>query len=65
MFLNLKYEMEKKKVKDQDIANLLSITKKSVQNRLNGKVNFKITECLKIHGQWFQDKSLEYLFDTH
>lgn len=65
MFLNLKYEMEKNKITEEDIAKLLSITKKSVQNRFNGKVQFRISECLKIKNSCFPDKNLEYLFEMN
>ena len=63
MFNNLLAEIRKNNLNLEIIAYKMNISSELLNKKINGEVNFKINECLKV--QEFLDNgniSLEYLF---
>lgn len=63
MFKNLLFECEKNNIKITDAASILNISVNSFKEKLKGKRDFKISECLKLQ-KIIGDGNicLEYLF---
>lgn len=64
MYPNLAAELKRKEKKQEDIAKLLSIRLATVNGKMNGKSEFKISEFKTIKKQWFPNCSLDYLSIT-
>lgn len=62
---NLRAEMMRQSKTREQMAELLNIAISSVNNKMTGRMDFKLQECLTIQREWFPDKSLEYLFGDH
>ena len=63
MYLNLKAEMARKSITQQNIAKVLKMNVSTLNERLNGKSDFKLKECKKIKEFFFPESTLEYLFE--
>ncbi len=64
MYPNLIAELNRYKKKYEDIANLLGIGITTVNEKMNGKSDFKLRELKKIKNEWFSNLSLDYLSVT-
>ena len=65
MFKNLLHEFKRNNVKIEDVAHKMKIPQKILIDKINGKVEFKIEECLELQrilGK--RDICLEYLFEN-
>lgn len=64
MYPNLVAELKRNDKKYDDIANLLSIGLTTVNEKMNGKSDFKLSELKKMQKEWFPNCSLDYLSST-
>lgn len=62
-YCNLKAEMARHGIKSKDIAEVLKLSEKSISNKITGKSEFTIPEAMGIKKHFFQDKTIDYLFD--
>ena len=62
MYFNLNAEMARKKIKQSDICNILGLGSSAVNEKMNGKSDFKLKECKKIIKILFPKLTIEYLF---
>ncbi len=65
MFKNLLHEFKRNNVKIEDVAHKMKLPQKILIDKINGKVEFKIEECLELQrilGK--RDICLEYLFEN-
>jgi len=63
MFKNLLFELAKNNLKLSEVAIELKIPAKSLRQKLEGKKDFKISECLKIQNKiGGGNLCLDYLF---
>ena len=65
MFKNLLHEFKRNNVKIEDVAHKMKLPQKILIDKINGKVEFKIEECLELQrilGN--RDICLEYLFEN-
>ncbi len=60
--INLKGEMAKRRIKIEDIANVLQIHRNSASNKINGETSFSIDEAVKVKETFFPELSLKFLF---
>ena len=63
MYGNLLIEMKKRKVTQAEIAEALNISRRSVFNKVSGNIEFSMSEALTIKRTFFNDKTIEYLFE--
>ena len=63
MYGNLIIEMKKKKVTQAEIAKALNISRRSVFNKVSGNIEFSMSEALTIKRTFFDDQTIEYLFE--
>ena len=61
MLRNLKAEMKRYGIRNQDIADLLKITEKAVRLKLDGKNPFKYPEAELLRDTFFSSLKIEYL----
>lgn len=61
MFPNLNAEMARHGLKAKELAAALSISERTVSNKLNGKTEFTLSEIKKITAL-FPNISIDYLF---
>jgi len=64
MYPNLIAELKRQNKKYDDIANLLSLGITTINEKMNGKSDFKLKELKKIKEEWFPNCSLDYLSCT-
>ena len=64
MFTNLKGELSKKGITNKDLAELLGVDVKTIQNRLSGKCDWTLKEVIQITKFLFPEYRLEWLFAT-
>ena len=62
MYSNLRSELANKGITQVALANMLGVTEKTLQNKLNGKTEFTITESLYICHNVLPEFNLNYLF---
>lgn len=65
MYKNLLHEFKRNNVKIEDVAHKMKLPQKILIDKINGKVEFKIEECLELQrilGK--RDICLEYLFEN-
>ena len=65
MYKNLLHEFKRNNVKIEDVAHKMKLPQKILIDKINGKVEFKIEECLELQrilGN--RDMCLEYLFEN-
>jgi len=60
---NLKAEMARRDVTISAIAEFLNVRFATISDKINGRSRFYFHEALRIRNQFFQDFSLEYLFE--
>lgn len=60
---NLRKEMMRSKITQKDISEILGITKKSVNEKINGHTEFTLKEIQLIHESYFKGLTLDYLFE--
>lgn len=58
---NLSGEIAKRGIKKKVIAESIGICRRSLQNRMNGKVPFSYSEANTIRKRFFPDLTLDYL----
>ena len=67
MFANLKAEIARAEITQQDLADAIGISGKSLSNKINGKTDFTHEEMVFIAKRLTSDKrpslSLDYLFE--
>lgn len=64
MLYNLKAEMARKNIKQEEISKALGLSKRALGNRIQGNVAFKLPEAQLIRDTFFHDLELEYLFKS-
>lgn len=64
MYKNLNAEMARNGIKSEDIAEVLGISKTSMDNMLYGKVKFSVVDAIKVKNRLFENLSVDYLFET-
>ena len=65
MYKNLLAETARAGMNKEDLAQLLNISVKKLVDKLSGKSNFMLDECLKIKSALAGNRlGLEYLFQT-
>ena len=64
MFPNLRAEMARKEIKTKHIMELLGVSLRTAENRLNGRVPLNLPEMLKIRDGFFPEMTIDYLFFT-
>lgn len=64
MFPNLEAELTRFKLKQSDISKLLKINSSTTSDKMNGKREWKLSECKKIATELFDGLDLDYLFAT-
>ena len=62
MYLNFYKEMKARNLNQALVADKIGITRESLNNKLNGKTDFKAKELFDIKQIFFPDLTLEYLF---
>lgn len=62
MLMNLKAEMVRNGVTNEDISKVLGLRISTVSEKINGKYRFYFEEAFKIRNHFFPKCSLEYLF---
>lgn len=62
MYANLSAEMARNKITQIDLAKLLNISTSTLSEKMNGKKDFKLSECKKIAKEAFENCSIDYLF---
>ncbi len=65
MYPNLKAEMARQGITNEDVAELFGRTRYWADNRLRGKVKLPVKEAIEIRNHFFPGMDLEYLFDQH
>lgn len=66
MYKNLKAEIARAGLDKEDLAQLLNIPVNSLLEKLAGKRDFMLDECLKIKSALAENRlGLEYLFQTN
>ncbi|MBR2248153.1 MAG: XRE family transcriptional regulator [Bacilli bacterium] len=63
MFKNLEAELKRIDKAQKDLAELLDIHLSTLNSKMNGHTEFSLGECKKIKDKWFQNLTLEYLFE--
>lgn len=63
MFKNLEAELTRIGKKQSDLAQLLNIHQSTLSSKMNGHTEFALSECKKIKTEWFNNLSLDYLFE--
>lgn len=63
MYLNFYKEMKARNLNQFTVADKIGITRESLNNKLNGKTDFKAQELFDIKEHFFPDLTLEYLFE--
>lgn len=61
---NMKAEMTRYGVMQEDLANLLSMSRKNVNLKLNEKIPMTIAEGKIIRDRFFPKATLDYLFES-
>ena len=64
MYPNLIAELKRYNKKYEDVAKLLNIGVTTVNEKINGKSDFKLGELKKLKKEWFANCSLDYLSTT-
>lgn len=64
MYLNLNAELIRNKKTQEDISKCLNLDPSTVSYKMNGKSDWKLSECKKIIKDILPGKSLDYLFET-
>jgi plasmid maintenance system antidote protein VapI len=59
---NLRGEMTKRHKTQDDMAELLKISRTAVNYKLNHRIKFTLREAFTIQREWFPDRTIEYLF---
>jgi DNA-binding Xre family transcriptional regulator len=59
---NLDAEMARRRIDRQDLAEATGIAYKSISQRLNGTIDFSVTEAKKIQDLFDGEFTIEYLF---
>lgn len=64
MYSNLKTVLIQKRVSMKSVAELLGITEKSIQNKINEKTDFTLAETKKIRALICPEFDFNYLFES-
>ena len=64
MLANLIGELAKRRITNQELADLLGIHRNSVSNKLYGMSEFTLREAITIYDKYFSDCDFRWLF-TH
>ena len=62
MFANLRTELDRKNISLVTISKLIGCNTKTVQNKLQGKTEWRLSEILAISEELFPEFDLKYLF---
>ena len=62
MFKNLRAEMVREDLTNDDIASVLKIAPRTVQKKLNGEIGITISEAKVIKGLFKKEHTIDYLF---
>lgn len=62
MYINLRAEMARKRIKNKDLAAALDITESALYEKLAGKTDFKMREAKKIKETFFDDANIDFLY---
>lgn len=64
MYKNLEAEMVRKDITRKDLAELLNVRYATIVDKLKGRSSFTLDEAFKIRDEFFQNFSIEYLFEV-
>lgn len=62
MYGNLRNELKRKNIAQKVVADLISCTEKSVNNKICGKTDFTIREAFVIHKNLLPEFDMDYIF---
>ena len=62
MYLNLKTELERNRITETELADLLGVHRNTIANKLNGTTSFTIDEAVLIRDKFFPYAEFQYLF---
>lgn len=62
---NLRAEMSRNGIKQNDIARLLGVREATISEKMNGKSTFDIDEAFLIKRTFFPELSVDYLFSNN
>jgi len=62
MYENLKYVMRIKKITSKELAELLSVSEKTICNKINGKTEWYYAEIVKLKKYVFPEYDTDWLF---
>lgn len=62
MFENLRTELNRKNISIAGLARLIGATEKTMQNKLQGRTEFRLSEIMMIHDELLPEFELKYLF---
>ena len=65
MFKNLEAELTRIGKNQKELSELLNIHQSTLSSKMNGHTEFILSECKKIKDCWFQNLTLDYLFETY
>jgi transcriptional regulator with XRE-family HTH domain len=61
---NLKAELKRKGLKQEDVANVLRVTSATANHKINGRYPFTLIEAFEVRNALFPDIDIAYLFET-
>lgn len=64
MLLNLKTEIVRKRLSAARIASSIGISERSMSCKIHEKVDFTRSEMYAIHGKFFPETDMRYLFES-
>ena len=62
-FMHLKEALRKRNISNKAYAEFLGVSEKTVQNKINGKTEFTLSEVTKTMKIIFPEYAMEYLFE--
>jgi transcriptional regulator with XRE-family HTH domain len=67
MYYNIRFEMLRKNISIEDIAQTLGVSRDTASRKLKGKAKLYVDELVAIRNSYFSDKSLDALIakDNH
>ncbi len=64
MYFNLYAEMSRNNITQKELCKKIGINSSTLSEKLNGKTDFKLSECEKIKKIFPNKLTIDYLFET-
>lgn len=58
------YKMRVKNISNDNLAQLLNVTEKTIRNKISGLTDFTWSECITIKTELFPEEEYETLFEN-